>query len=195
MSPLKTALACLLLAGCGGGGASDAGGPQTRTEAVTRLESRIAKTPVSTPRTLPVEGRATYEGYLRAGLPIASDGGRVDYIGDLEMEVNFAAARDEVSGRVSGLQTGGGDRLRGALTLSGGDIQRDTKVRDNYTFTGKLGGTLRRDSVRYGVDADIEGEFRGADREAVSGLVYGDVEGPMGIDIFDGSFAAERIAH
>ena len=188
ISPLA---ACMLLAACGGGGGSVEMAP-TRTEAVEKLESRIARKTVSDPSRLPVAGRADYEGYLRANLPVGRDGGRVDYIGDLAMDVNFAAARDEISGTVTGLQSGDGDRLRGALAVSGGDIFRDTVVRDNYTFTGRIDGTVRRGRSRYAIDAGLEGEFRGRDRAAVSGIVFGDVEGPRGVDIFDGSFVAER---
>lgn len=194
MSQLRSLAACLLLAACGGGGGAPVTEAPTRTEAVTRLESRIAKKTVSNPTRLPVAGRAEYNGYLRANLPVGPNGERTDYIGDLTMDVNFAAARDEVSGRVTGLQTGAGDRLRGGLAIAGGDIYRDTVVRDNYTFTGRVTGELRRGRAAYDVDAGLEGEFRGKDRSAVSGILFGDVEGPKGVEIFDGSFAAERRA-
>ena len=194
MSLLRSAPLFFLLTACGGGGEpAEVAPPQpTRTEVVERLETRIVRVPVSDPQELPTEGRAFYEGFMRANLPTGPNGERSDYIGDLTMDVNFAAARDEIAGQATGFQTGGGDRLRGRLDIAGGDIYRDTVVRDNYTFTGDVDGTLRRGEDRYVVDAGIEGEFRGKNREAVSGLLFGDVEGPLGQDIFDGSFAAEK---
>ncbi|RYH03254.1 hypothetical protein EU805_05895 [Salipiger sp. IMCC34102] len=183
-----------LLAGCGGGGGGEAAvDPQpVRTEVVERLESRIAREPVSDPAVLPNQGRAFYEGFMRATLPTGPNGERIGYIGDMEMNVNFGAARDEIAGQADGFQTGDGDRLAGRLDIAGGDIFRDTEVRENYTFTGDVDGDLRRGDDTYRIDAGIEGEFKGADQTAVSGLLFGDVTGPLGQDVFDGSFAGEK---
>ncbi|MCB5198130.1 hypothetical protein LGQ03_02650 [Loktanella sp. TSTF-M6] len=181
-----------IFAACGGGGGGDDDAGPDRFAVADRLESRLAEQDVSDPGTLPVTGRANYTGFMRAGLPTGAGGARVEYLGDLRMDVNFGAARDEVAGSATGFQTGAGDRLSGTLTISDGDLFRDTDPDENYTFTGDVDGTLKRGADSYRIDAEIEGEFKGRDREGVSGLLFGDVRGPDGQDVFDGSFAAVK---
>lgn len=182
----------LLMSACGGGGDGDDAVAPDRFAVAKRLESRLAEQDVTAPSSLPANGRAFYSGFMRAGLPTGAGGARVEYLGDLDMDVNFGASRDEIAGTATGFQTGAGDRLTGKLTLSGGDLFRDTDPDENYTFTGDVDGTLSRGAKNYRIDAEIEGEFKGPDQTGVSGLLFGDVRGPAGLDVFDGSFAAVR---
>ncbi|SEM82285.1 hypothetical protein SAMN04488003_10549 [Loktanella fryxellensis] len=176
---------CGWLTGCGAGGGS--GGDAGPVVVPADLD-------VTDPRTLPTTGRATYDGYMRAELPTGDDGSRENYLADLRMEVNFATGFDQIRGQATGFEAGGARRLGGALTISGGDVYRDTDTSAAYTFDGALNGTLTDGSDDYLIDAEIEGDFLGADQTAVGGLVFGDITGPEGIDIFDGTFAADRVA-
>ncbi len=182
------ALLAVTLAGCSGGGGGDAPPPDDRIT----IDDIIDSAPVSDPRLLPVAGRASYLGYMRTRLPTGPEGARVDYLGDLTLDVNFAAARDQIAGSATGFDNGASDRLDGILTITGGDIYNDTDPSAAYTFDGDVDGVLTGGSGAHTIDARIEGEFRGVDKIAVNGLVFGDVTGPDGIDVFDGTFAAER---
>ena len=85
-----------------------------------------------------------------------------------------------------------GDRLDGDLRLRGGDLFRDTDIDDNYTFTGTVRGALSDAGTPYDIDAEINGEFRGRNQDGLTGVLFGDVVGPLGQDIFDGDFFAGR---
>lgn len=182
-------MALAVVSACGGGGS---GGAPDRVAEAAALDALLVNTSISNPQRLPVSGRAQYNGYMRANLPTGADGARLNYLGDLTMDVNFAAARDEVAGQASGFATGSGDTLAGTLAITGGDLYRDTDPDVNYTFTGNVDGRLTQGGRAFVIDAEIEGEFRGRDQDGVRGLLFGDVVGPAGQDIFDGTFAATR---
>ena len=183
-------LAFAILTACGGGGA---GSVTDRAASANALDAKLAGINVSNPQQLPTSGRAQYNGYMRANLPTEDNGARLNYLGDLTLDVNFGAARDEVAGQATGFTNGGGKRLDGSVAITGGDLYRDTDPAVNYTFTGDVGGRLTQGNRAFVIDAEIEGEFRGRDQDAVRGLLFGDVTGPDGQDIFDGTFAATRI--
>lgn len=185
---LLVTLALAILAACGGGG----GGVTDRAVSATALDETLAGLDASDPQRLPTSGRAQYLGYMRANLPTEDNGARLDYLGNLTLDVNFGAARDEVAGLATGFTASGGKRLDGKLAITAGDLYRDTDPTVNYTFTGDVDGRLTQGNRGFIIDAEIEGEFAGRDQTAVRGLLFGDVTGPDGQDIFDGTFAATR---
>ena len=181
-------LAVALLVGCGGGddGPSDAGlSPDI-------IDGGIAGQPISPPATLPTAARAEYNGYMRARLPTGPDGARVQYLGDLTLEVNFGAAFDQIRGQASGFEAADLIPMDGTLAITRGNIYRDTDPSAAYSFDGDVDGTLTGAKGSYVIDASIEGEFLGRGQTAARGLLFGDVTGPAGQDIFDGSFAGTR---
>ena len=181
-------LAVALLAGCGGGddGPSDAG------PSPDIIDGGIAGQPISPPATLPTAGRAEYNGYMRARLPTGPDGARVQYLGDLTLEVNFGAAFDQIRGQATGFEAADRIPMDGTLAITRGNIYRDTDPSAAYSFDGDVDGTLTGAKGSYVIDASIVGEFLGRGQTAARGLLFGDVTGPAGQDIFDGSFAGTR---
>ncbi len=176
------------LAGCSTGSGSG-GETLSRSEQAQELEATLSATNVTEPANLPTSGATTYAGFMTAGLPTGAGGARTEYLGDLSLTVDFAANRNQVRGRAKNFADGN-NRLTGQLNIRNGDLFRNTVIDENYTFTGNVKGTLGKGSDDYVVDAEIAGEFRGRNQEGVSGLLFGDVEGPAGQDIFDGSFFA-----
>ena len=181
----------LFVAACGGssGGGGILADRNTQAE---MLEDVVLGDEVSNPDKLPDDGTANYTGFMTAHLPTGDDGARSGYIGDLQMAVDFSAERNQVSGRARNFANNDGLALDGKLRLRGGDLFRDTDPDDNYTFTGNVDGRLSADGDTYDIDARIEGEFRGRRQNGVSGLLFGDVTGPFGQDIFDGDFVAVK---
>ncbi|MDG1376527.1 MAG: hypothetical protein P8P56_05820 [Yoonia sp.] len=170
------------LTGCSGGTAGD-GLP--RRDQAAALEAALAEENISAPSALPTRGTATYVGFMTLGLPIG--GAAQDYVGDLDMGVDFGAIRNQVSGSASNF-----NGLTGTLTLAGGDLDRTTDPNINYTFDGALTGTLAQSGNRYNFDGSIVGEFRGRNQDGLTGVVLGDINGLDGQDLFDGSIAATR---
>ena len=189
---LRWVLVCIVaVSGCGGGGG---GAPRDPSGSAQDLDDRLETLEVSNPALLPTQGRAEYNGYMRARLPTGEDGALLQYLGDLNLDVNFAAARDQIAGSATGFATGGSERLDGTLRIAQGDIYPTTDPQVAYSFDGDVTGNLTDARGTYIIDGSIEGEFLGRDQRAVSGLVFGDVTGPDGLALFDGTFAAEKRA-
>ena len=187
-----SALAIVLLAGCGGGGGGGGAGGSPAPLTPGQIDDGIAGLPVADPATLPTTGRAEYNGYIRAGLPTGPEGARVEYLADLRLDVNFAAAFDQIRGEATGFEARDEVPLSGTLAVTGGNIYGDTDPTAAYSFNGNVDGTLTRGADSYVIDASLEGEFLGRGETAARGLVFGDVTGPLGQEIFDGTFAATR---
>lgn len=170
----------LALMGCGG---SPSGAPPD-----------LPATPpaVTDPRDLPASGFASYDGYLRARLPTGADGARLDYLGDLRMDVNFGAGFDQIRGTATGFRAERSTALAGTLTLDQGKVFRDPAQAGAYGFDADLNGRLTGADGVQDIDAALSGNFLGPDAAAVSGVVYGTTTGAAGLEIFDGSFAADR---
>ncbi len=175
-----------------GGASVTSGTALDRAGAAAQLDDRLTGANVSDPTRLPIVGRGEYNGYMRARLPTGPDGARVDYLGDLTIDVNFGAGFDQIRGQASGFKAANNTALAGALAITDGNIYRDTDPTAAYSFDGDVDGTLTGGSSSYIIDAEIEGEFLGRNQDAVSGVLFGDVTGPAWQDIFDGSFAATR---
>ncbi|MEY1555085.1 hypothetical protein AB3Y40_05570 [Yoonia sp. R2331] len=180
-------LTVLALAGCSTGGSNS--GTLSRSAQAADLEETLSATNITNPATLPTTGSTTYQGFMTAGLPTGAGGARTEYLGDLTMNVDFAASRDQVTGTARNFAAGN-DQLTGVLIIRQGDLFRNTNTSQNFTFTGDVNGTLKQGVSAFVIDAEIAGEFRGRDQEGVSGLLFGDVTGPAGQDIFDGTFFA-----
>ena len=186
---LGNALALFLLAGCGGGG-GEGSVPAALTPG--QIDDSIDGLPVSPPATLPTTGRAEYNGYMRANLPTGPEGARVAYLADLRLDVNFGAGFDQIRGQATGFEARDGVPLGGALAITAGNIFGDTDATAAYSFDADIDGALTRGAETYVIDASLEGEFLGQGQTAARGLVFGDIAGPLGQDIFDGTFATTR---
>lgn len=184
-------LGVMALMGCSAGSGGGAGADASRAAQNAQLEDTLSATNITDPTTLPTAGAARYDGFMTARLPVLDGGARHEYLGDLTMTVDFAADKNQVRGRADGFAAGQ-EVLGGALRIRGGDLFRNTDTDANFTFTGAVNGDLTRGSDAYAIDAKIEGEFRGRNQDGVNGLLFGDIEGPLGQDIFDGSFVAEK---
>lgn len=171
-----------LLAACS---SSKGGDAAARSDQAAALEAALAQENISNPDTLPMRGTATYKGFMTLGLPIG--GAPQDYVGDLNLSVDFAANRDQVSGTARNF-----NGLSGELAIAGGDLDRGTDTSVDYTFDGAVTGTLAQAGQNYAIDGDIVGEFRGRNQDGLTGVIYGDIDGPDGQDLFDGSIAATR---
>ena len=171
------------LAGCSGGRGADG---LSRADQAAALAAALAEENISAPSTLPTGGTATYAGFMTLGLPIG--GTTQDFVGDLDVIVDFAANNSQLSGSVSNF-----DGVSGTLTIAGGELDRSADPRVDYTFDGAVTGTLAQSGARYDIDASLLGEFRGRNQDGLMGIVFGDIVGPDGQDIFDGSIAAARI--
>ena len=187
---LGGALALVVLTGCGGSGGGSGSGPVALTP--DQIDDSIGGQPVSNPSTLPTTGRAEYNGYMRANLPTGAEGARVQYLADLRLDVNFGAGFDQIRGQASGFEARDGVPLGGTLAVARGRIFGDTDTTAAYSFDADVDGTLTQGADTYVIDASLEGEFLGQGETAARGLVFGDITGPLGQDIFDGTFATTR---
>lgn len=174
-------LGVLLVSGCGSAG--PAGDALSRADQAAALTEQLAEENVSNPTTLPTTGAANYTGFSTLRLPI--DGQTSAYLGDLSMTVDFS--QNQVSGNI-----GNFNGLGGSLAIGGGRLDRGTDTQVDYTFDGDVDGTLTANGANYVIDAGLVAEFRGRNQDGVTGVVFGDITGAAGVDIFDGSLAGSR---
>ncbi|WP_458790221.1 hypothetical protein [Yoonia sp. MH D7] len=154
-----------------------------RTDAASDLATDLAQENLSNPATLPQQGTAQYAGYMTLALPI--DGAATDHIGDLDLTVDFGAKRDQISGSASNF-TG----LSGRLDITGGTVVPTTDTDVDYTFDGTVTGDLGQGGDTYTIDGTLLGDFRGRYQDGITGIIYGDITGPAGQDLFQGSLAS-----
>lgn len=176
-------LGVMLVSGCGSSGS--AGDAVSRADQAAALTEQLAEENISNPTLLPTTGVANYTGFSTLRLPI--DGQTTAYLGDLAMTVDFTKNTNQVSGSI-----GNFSGLGGSLTIGGGSLDRGTDTDVDYTFEGDVDGTLDANGTDYVIDAGLVAEFRGRDQDGVTGVVFGDITGPSGVDIFDGSLAGAR---
>ena len=62
----------------------------------------------------------------------------------------------------------------------------------DYTFGADVDGMLTNNGGEYVIDASLSGGFRGRNQDGVTGVVFGDITGPNGVDIFDGTVVGIR---
>ncbi len=168
------------LGACSSSGSGSEG--PARADIAAALAAGLAQENISNPAALPQKGTAQYAGYMTLALPVS--GATTDYIGDLDLAVDFGATRNQVSGSASNF-TG----LSGSLAITGGDPARDTDPDIDYTFDGAVTGDLGQGGDTYSIDGTLVGEFRGRYQDGITGIIYGDITGPTGQDLFQGSIA------
>lgn len=144
---------------------------------------------------LPTSGRASYRGFLALQLPSAPEPGsdRAAYTGSLALSVDFGLASGQLSGTAEDFRGPSDAELLGRLFVTDGSIDVAADVATDYTFEAGLSGTLDGDGLRNSVvTGTMTGDFIGGDATLVSGVVYGSVTTVLGVDVFDGSFAATQ---
>ena len=204
------------LAACGGGGGSTTEvevtidptvqtPTQTQTTDTSTAGQRAAATalldewaPTNPPiytnlSVIPTTGSAEYAGFVYGELSNDSDTITDSVIGSLNLEVGFNAGGASFGGSASGFVDEDDNDLAGNLTVSNGSLDRTGNPADDATIGINLAGTLTDDA-----DQDLvfgfalEGDFLGAEYNAVGGAALGRVT-VDGVDQdFDGGFIAER---
>ncbi|MCO4848279.1 MAG: hypothetical protein KC448_09950 [Yoonia sp.] len=175
-----------LVFGVGCGAPGQGTDPASRADQAADLEVELQNENYSDPAGLPVSGRGIYKGFATLDLPIG--GTTQSYTGDLDLTVEFGGSKDQVSGALQGF-----DDLAGVLNIENGNLDRGTDTDEDYTFGADVGGTLTGRDGDYVIDASLLGDMRGRNQDGVTGVVFGDITGPEGVDIFDGTVAATRI--
>ena len=174
--------AIVVLAGCGG--RADVTDPVSRADQATALSDYWSGQNMSDPAQLPRGGSVKFVGLTTLGLPIGDTGG--SYTGDLALTVRFGSRTNPVSGSIANL-----GNLDGDLQIGSGFLDRGADADVDYTFGAEVNGTLTSGDAAYVVDGDMLGDLRGRTQDGVTGIIYGDVTGPDGQALFQGSFAGD----
>ena len=157
----------------------------SRADQAAALAAYLTGENVSNPNQLPMSGLAIYAGFSTLNLPIG--GATQAYVGDLDLQVTFGGSRDQVTGGMSNF-----NGLTGTLEISGGRLDRGTDTDVDYTFDGDVTGTLGAGADSYTIDAGLVAEFRGRNQDGVTGVIFGDINGQNGVDLFDGTLVGAR---
>ncbi len=170
-----------LLAACGGGGdgASDA----------FDVFDNVADLDVTLAEQLPT-GSAEYRGKAVLDLPLGAQGADVSYVGDMAVSVDFSAADQPFTGMIDGLASDGQGPLDGQLVISNAIITPDASAVLDYQIAADVAGTLSGGGASYQLEGDLFGDFLGRNADATAGVIFGDITGPDGVNLFDGSYAA-----
>lgn len=177
------------LAACSGGGGGGAGNPAPG-DAFAALQDRVTVQGITPFATLPETGDVVYDGRVRLNLPLGGAAPAL-YDGDLDLRMSFGTTPDPVTGSISNLQ-GAEGAATGSLQIGDGVFYPAAPERD-YQFTAELSGTLTQNAVPHVITAEMSGDFFGPAGAGVAGVIArGAVRQSDEIDIFDGSFAAER---
>jgi hypothetical protein len=159
--------------------------PASRVAQAADLAAELQDENLSDPSLLPANGRAVYAGFGTLNLPI--DGATRAYVGDLDLTVEFGRSGDQISGTLQRF-----DGLTGVLDIANGNLDRGADTDVDYTFGADITGTLSASSGDYVIDANLTGDIRGRNQDGITAIVFGDITGPDGFDIFDGTLAAAR---
>ena len=146
----------------------------------------------STLSSLPTRGSTDYAGYFYGDI---SDGGAITQtlIGDMVMEVDWTASSVDLSGRIDGVLLADDTELSGALTISGGSLDRDGDPSSDFTLGGLIDGRLSGGGEDYVFSGNpIEGDFLGERHDAAGGEVLGKVTVDGDERNFDGGFILAR---
>lgn len=162
-------------------------------ESLDRVE-RIQDAGFTDPSTLPVTGSAQYNG---TAVIEVEDTDAYTLAGDLELNVGFAGD-GSVSGTIEDLTNEDDEEFGGAITMSGGTIDRNAAgtAELDPTFILGLGGSIEApDGTEYQVDESSValGDFYGADEEFVFGGLAGELcAGTSDCVEFGGTFDGEQ---
>ncbi|MEJ6401626.1 hypothetical protein [Yoonia sp. 2307UL14-13] len=166
---------------CGGGSGVGADAPDYR-DRLDGVQAMFA-TPAAA---LPTTGRLTYTGQMQ--IDLALPGGVGPYLGDAHMAFDFDSRDAAVTGTVDGFRHGA-DTLSGALTISEGRIYPDADPIRDYQFEAEFSGSLSAATENYRLSGEVYGDFKGAEAEAVNGVVAGTMRSDTDeVTLFDGSF-------
>lgn len=184
----------MVLAGCGGDGAvsnSGGGAPSigNRTTFNAYVDDLVAvgeylyvdndyKTTAS--GSIPSSSSATYRGVVGTDNYLSGTyAGSV--AGDLEMVADYAG--NGLSGRIDNVVDSADERYTGALTLSGGTIDRFADPATEWQLDGQFNGRLTGPSATYDASLDMVGDFEGPNAEAI----YIELDGTIddGFQIYD----------
>ena len=175
--------ALMLIVSCRGMGSGT--DQASRADQAADLVDALLGENISDPALLPLTGRAVYAGFATLELAIA--GTIQSYIGDLDLTVEFSGTGDPISGALHSF-----DGLSGALSIANGNLDRGANTDVDYTFGADVDGMLTNNGGDYVIDASLSGDFRGRNQDGVTGVVFGDITGPNGVDIFDGTVVGIR---
>ena len=184
MRVLSCAIAMILLVACGSSAGDDS--DVNRAAQAADLLLRWEGENYTNPSLLPTDGRFEFDGLATIALPI--NGERNDLIGDVHVTVNFGRPHNPINGEISNIGA-----LGGQLNISGGAIDRSADPETTFTFGANLAGALTSGVDVMTVEGGLDGDFRGRNQDGMTGLIHGTVEGLLGRDIFDGTFAASQI--
>lgn len=177
----------MVLSGCSGGGS-------TTSRSTLSSGDEPDPGPID-PQFLPTAGTASYTGFISLNLPSTPEPGsqKTAFSGDLDLAVDFGTATGVLRGVADGFRGASGNSVTGRLFIEDGLVERTGSAQTDYNFDAQISGTLDGDGLQSSVLAGrISGDFLGADQDGVSGAVYGDVTTHLGIDVFDGAFAAGK---
>lgn len=210
---LCAAVLLISLAGCGGGGGGadptrgpDIPGPVTPDDAAPRTVSGLrggaldlldvwapsGAANYTTLSVVPTTGSATYAGFFYGDLSNNEDAVLDSVVGRLTLEVAFGATDPTFGGVARDFVDSRDDPLSGTLAISGGSLNRAGNPANDATLRGvRVAGTLRDEA---GVDmvfgVQLEGDFLGAQAEAIGGEAIGRVRIGSSDQNFDGGFVA-----
>lgn len=189
------------LAACNGGVGTSTGAGFDPTPAPSRALTRGEIADISndifqgvrdetaTPKAdVPFGGRAEYDGTLQMDIETART--RSDVAGLIEMDVNFGT--DRVTGAMGNFVEADGERIDGALALSNGRLDRRANSREVAIFSDFGGRLTGPGGERIDVDGDISGGFAGRDVDYIGANLSGTVRVDGAPGTLDGLTALER---
>lgn len=196
----------LLLAACGGGGGESptenppppsnpdtavepAGMRAATNELLGNYTNPISYTDLTR---VPTTGSAIYQGYYSGDLANSNDDLPNSLIGNLTIEVKFGSVLS-LTGRADNFFDETNAAVAGALTLSTGELNRSGNPNQDATLVMIMEGQLTdSDDHQMDLASQMEGDFIGAQHNAIGGAVFGRVTSEGAIQDFDGSFIAAR---
>ncbi len=199
-------LVATVLASCGGGGQSPTETPdpppnptpQTEPVAMRSAMSDLLDfyaNPISytTLSQIPTTGSARYTGYLSGELSNSSDTIPDSLIANLTIDVEFGATTFVASGQATNFFDDANEPVTGSLVLAVGQLDRSGNPNDDATFTMTADGQLTTaGGDQFDISSRLEGDFLGAQHNALGGAALGRATAGGQLQDFDGSFIAAR---
>lgn len=170
--------AIVLVAGCGGGGATGPSFEELSDEFVDlELRSRELLDERFVASDLPTTGGANYNGVIGV---LANGPDEFALLGDLQMTASFAD--DTISGGADNFSDSDGETYSGRIPITNGFIYRDD-LTEFSTFEADFDGELVYDPTGevLAVNTFMQGDFYGDQYEFVGGIVTGNISGDGGV--------------
>lgn len=187
--------AFMAMISCGGGAAEKGDLNRTRPPVAfasleaeaTQLHATWDAVSFSDPATLPMSGRAQYNGVIQ--MDVQQGALRTVMNGDLQLNANFA--NEKVSGRANSFVDPSDNAYSGSLDVTNSVMDRGADPTTGFTYQTDLTGRLTGNGQTIDVDAGLSGDFRGTQPDATSGIVQGTVSGTGGAGFVYGDYIAE----